>query len=50
MLTLLIAVNDTQDIIAKRQAGVVQYPFLTYGMARFQPILRQSTVMAFRLA
>lgn len=31
MLTLLIAVNDTQDIIAKRQAGVVQYPFLTYG-------------------
>jgi hypothetical protein len=25
------AVNDTQDIIAQKQAGVVQYPFLTYG-------------------
>lgn len=23
------AVNDTQDIIAQRQASIVQYPFLT---------------------
>ncbi|WP_227430324.1 hypothetical protein [Psychrobacter sp. I-STPA6b] len=25
------AVNDTQDIIAQKQAGIVQYPYLTYG-------------------
>ena len=25
------AVNDAQDIVAQKQAGIVQYPFLTYG-------------------
>lgn len=45
------AINDTEDIIAQNQAGIVQYPYLTYGTfsTNLTPITRYGLPLAVKM-